>query len=63
MYLSKTHVNIPNAGIVARTLSRNAAPGRTCRVKIYTREYSGANMRGIMVSATPNRENTLPVYK
>lgn len=54
-------MKILKAGIVIRTLTRNTAPGRIFKVAMYTLEYSGAKIIGIIVSATPNSEYTLPV--
>lgn len=50
-------------GIEASTVIRNTAPGRICRVKIYTLEYRGAKISGTIVSERPNREYTFPEIK
>lgn len=55
-----TYPNIATAGTVMAAPSRNTAPGSTVSVAIYTREYSGPYTSGIMASARPNKEFTLP---
>lgn len=54
-------MNIPRAGTVSEALTRNTVPGNICRVDIYTAEYKGVTIKGVIVSAIPSIEYTLPV--
>lgn len=48
------------AGTVIPAPSRNTAPGSTFSVAIYTLEYRGPYTKGIIASANPKSEFTLP---
>lgn len=53
-------MNIRTAGTVRPPPSRKKAPGKLLSVAPYTVVYMGAYTKGIMASATPNKEFTLP---
>jgi hypothetical protein len=56
----RTYKNISTAGTVRAPPSKKNAPGNDLRVAVYTEVYIGAYTSGIMASATPKKEFTLP---